>query len=63
LADFLPDAMALKAALFSWTTADAVAALVVAFFCKKRDLSSQGCLACHTPVIQMPQRTCPTSTI
>ena len=35
LAD-LPDAMALKAALFSWTIADAVAALVVAFFCMER---------------------------
>ncbi len=28
--------MALKAALFSWTIADAVAALVVAFFCMIR---------------------------
>jgi len=35
LAD-LPPAMALKAALFRWTIADAVAALVVAFFCVKR---------------------------
>jgi len=38
LADFLPDAMALKAALFSWTIADAVAALFVAFFCMKKEI-------------------------
>ena len=52
LANFLPDAMALKAALFSWTIADAVAALVVAFFCMKVDVSSQGCFACYMPFIQ-----------
>ncbi len=42
LADFLPDAMALKAALFRWTIADAVAALGVAFFCKKRGCTITG---------------------
>ncbi len=41
LAD-LPDAMALKAALFSWTIADAVAALVVAFFCTERRCVNTG---------------------